>query len=135
MLIPIHEDHSKPKSSKMFWTSDADMSNSTATSIGFLPDENSHNAFVSTDFYSKAFDSTLSLSCPSIFRIIDPISPNDICAEDAISRMVLPSWWSLITSCSFSCLFNITCTCFYWNSLRIAFSVCYQLLPNVTDWL
>jgi hypothetical protein len=63
----------------MFWTSEADRLSSIATSIGFLPDENSDNAFVSGDLF---FRSTPSSTLPSILRIIEPITVNDRCATD-----------------------------------------------------
>ena len=39
-----------------------------------------------------------------------------------------PSEFYLITNCSLSRLFNTICNVFYYNSLQIAFSACYQLL-------
>jgi hypothetical protein len=73
-------------SSNMFWTSDADKSNSIATSIGFFPFANRNNALVSTDLVLISLISLdpSSSSRPSIFRIIDPISVNDRCAAAAI---------------------------------------------------
>ena len=70
----------------MFWTSDADKSNSIATSIGFFPFANRNNALVSTDLVLISLISLdpSSSSRPSIFRIIDPISVNDRCAAAAI---------------------------------------------------
>jgi len=97
-----------------------------ATSTGFLPVENRNKACVSLDLFLTSF--VLSF-WPSISRMIFPISVNETCAAWAISRMVLPSRWSLITSCSLSRLFNTgEIHRYYWLSLQIAFSAYYHLL-------
>lgn len=89
--------------------------NSIATSIGRLPLENRNRPCVSLDLLLISAGRASLFSRPFNRLMILPIVPNDKCACWAISRIGVPSSYSLTASSSFSFLFNADCNIFYWR--------------------